>query len=253
MALQRVNSVELLDEADVGKTINSGQFALANSAPYASGMDSVVYVNGNGLRIGSLDSRRVALPDAPPRGSKDYGYYMMSTTSQSVVRDRPELEWDMKLLNYESLDDFVTANYSVFSLENLTAQNFMGSLCGRTIYNNQEGDFSVQLLPIKGRLAPCVNVMQSPKNGYIPMPSRFRNGEWTHFRYFFEYDGGGAVVNACLEMDRKDVLKQPCTPTFDGNFILFQPVFCNDSTYLSKFSVPYAVTANIVRSSLVEV
>lgn len=255
MTLQRVNSVELVNDSDLGKSINSNSFDLVNAAAYASQMMSVSYDDGNsfGLTIQTYDNRNVVKPSDSPRPMYSYGYFYMRSNWLSAVQNQPEIEWDLKLMNYESMRTLVNSNWSQFPYANLGCSDLSGGFCGLSSYGDRAGDFMLILLPIKGRLTPCVRVKDSVYYGYVPLPAKVLNGDWVHFRYFYEYDDNGNVINACIEVDRKDVLKQAFTGSYIEHFYLYQSVFSNNSTYLSYSSFPYTLISNVVRSSLVEV
>lgn len=257
MTLQRVNSVELVNDSDLGKSISSNSFDLVNTAAYASQMRSVSYDNGNsyGLTIQTYDNRNVVKSADSPRVTEHYGYYYFRSNTTSSVQVKPEVEWDLKLMNYESMKDIADSNWSLLSFR-MDCQTFLSSFCGTNSYNDQASDFKIILLPIKGKLTPCVLGKSSPKYGYVPLPAKVLNGDWVHFRYFYEYDDSDNVINACIEVDRKDVFKQAFTSySYIERFYLYQSVFCNgnSSGTLSRTPLPYTLISNVVRSSLVEV
>ena len=256
MTLQRVNSVELVNDSDLGKSISSSSFDLVNTAAYASQMRSVSYDDGNsyGLTVQTYDNRNVVKSADSPRPRYNYGCFYMGSNSTSSVQVKPEIEWDLKLMNYESMKDITDSNWSLLPYANLDCFNLSGKFCGLSSYGDRNGDFMLILLPIKGRLTPCVRVRDSPKYGYVPLPAKVLNGDWVHFRYFYEYDDNDNVINACIEVDRKDILKQAFTSySYIERFYLYQSVFCDNSAYLSYTSFPYTLISNVVRSSLVEV
>ena len=256
MTLQRVNSVELVNDSDLGKSISSNDFSLVNDAAYASQMMSVSYTGGNsyGLTIQTYDNRNVVKSADSPRVTTHYGYYYFRSNTTSSVQIKPEVEWDLKLMNYESMKDIADSNWSLLPYSTFGCSAFVGRFCGTNSYNDTNGDFKIILLPIKGKLTPCVMGKSSPKYGYVPLPAKVLNGDWVHFRYFYEYDDSDNVINACIEVDRKDVLKQAFTSS-SYIFYLYQSVFCNSnySTILSSTPLPYTLISNVVRSSLVEV
>lgn len=253
MTLQRVNSVELINDSDLGKTINSNNFSLINDAAYSSQMISVSYDGGSsfGLTIQTYDNHKVVKSADSPRPRYSYGCFYMRSNSTSSVQVKPEIEWDLKLMNYESMRTLVNSNWPLLPYANLNCSNLLGYFCG---LDNNAGVFTLILLPIKGRLTPCVIIKDSVYYGYIPLPAKVLDGDWVHFRYFYEYDDNDNVINACIEIDRKDILKQTFTgSSYIGSFYLHQSVFCNTSSFLSYTSFPYTLISNIVRSSLVEV
>ena len=256
MTLQRVNSVELVNDSDLGKSISSSSFDLVNTAAYASQMMSVSYDGGNsyGLTIQTYDNHKVVKPADSPRPKYNYGRFYMRSSSSSSVQVKPEVEWDLKLMNYESMRTLVNSNWSQFPYYNLNCFDLPGHFCGLSSSGGGDGNFMLILLPVKGRLTPCVRVKTSPEYGYVPLPAKVLNGDWVHFRYFYEYDDNDNVINACIEVDRKDILKQAFTSySYIESFYLYQSVFCRDDTYLSYTSFPYTLISNVVRSSLVEV
>lgn len=256
MTLQRVNSVELINDSDLGKSISSSSFDLVNTAAYASQMVSVSYDGGNsyGLTIQTYDNHKVVKPADSPRPKYNYGRFYMRSNSTSSVQVKPEVEWDLKLMNYESMRTLVNSNWSQFPYYNFSCFDLPGHFCGLSSSGSGDGNFMLILLPIKGRLTPCVRVKDSPKYGYVPLPAKVLEGDWVHFRYFYEYDDNDNVINACIEVDRKDILKQAFTSfSYIGYFYLYQSVFCRNDTYLSRTPFPYTLISNIVRSSLVEV
>lgn len=257
MTLQRVNSVELINDSDLEKSISSSSFDLVNTAAYASQMRSVSYDNGNsyGLTIQTYDNHKVVKPADSPRVTTHYGYYYFRSNTTSSVQVKPEVEWDLKLMNYESMKDIADSNWSLLPYT-FDCSTFIGRFCGTNSYNDTNGDFKIILLPIKGKPTPCVMGKSSPKDGYVPLPAKVLNGDWVHFRYFYEYDDSDNVINACIEVDRKDILKQAFTSySYIERFYLYQSVFCNgnSSTILSRTPLPYTLISNVVRSSLVEV
>lgn len=256
MTLQRVNSVELINDSDLGKSINSNYFDLVNAAAYASQMMSVSYDGGNsfGLTIQTYDNHKVVKPADSPRPMYSYGCFHMRSNWLSAVQNQPEIEWDLKLMNYESMRTLVNSNLSQFPYYNLSCFDLSGHFCGLSSFGDRAGDFMLILLPIKGRLTPCVRVKDSVYYGYVPLPAKVLDGDWVHFRYFYEYGNNNNVINACIEVDRKDILKQAFTSgSYIEHFYLHQSVFSNNSTYLSYSSFPYTLISNVVRSSLVEV
>lgn len=255
MTLQRVNSVELINDSDLGKTINSNNFSLVNDAAYSSQMISVSYDGGNsfGLTIQTYDNRNVVKSADSPRPMYSYGCFYMRSNSTSSVQVKPEIEWDLKLMNYESMRTLVNSNWSLLPYA-LNCSDLSGNFCGLISSGYHDGDFMLILLPVKGRLTPCVRVKDSVYYGYVPLPAKVLDGDWVHFRYFYEYDDNDNVINACIEVDRKDILKQAFTgSSYIEDFYLHQSVFCNDSSYLFYTSFPYTLISNVVRSSLVEV
>lgn len=256
MTLQRVNSVELINDSDLGKSISSGSFDLVNTAAYASQMTSVSYDDGNsyGLTIQTYDNHKVVKPADSPRVTEHYGYYYFRSNRTSSVQVKPEVEWDLKLMNYESMRTLVNSNWSLVPYANLECFNLSGKFCGLSSYGDGAGDFMLILLPIKGRLTPCVRVKDSVYFGYVPLPAKVLDGDWVHFRYFYEYGDNDNVINACIEVDRKDILKQAFTSySYIERFYLYQSVFCENSTYMSRTPFPYTLISNVVRSSFAEV
>ena len=261
MSTERQNSVELLDEADLGLTFAANQtVSLTNNAPQASAMQTVSFTANVASTVAIVDGYRTVQPVSPPTIRNDTGYYQLNCQSpiySGTLQNMPEFEWDVKLQNLSAMDDFLVSSIltSWFSTTQLVdfAGNYFVNPSG---YMNRTGDFNLWPYMVRGKYHPVVLGAENIRAGFEIVPDSFITGSWVHCLLRFEYDEAWYVV---LYMDGKKMLRQSWPYVYNnipyaGPFRLHQTIFLRNSTYADgTLTWPYLLIANVRRSSLIEV
>ena len=263
MSTERQNSVELLDEADLGLTFAANQtVSLTNNAPQASAMQTVTYTANVASTVAVVDGYRTVQPVSPPTIRNDTGYYQLNCLAPNyggTLQNMPEFEWDVKLQNLSAMDDFfvstkATSFFSSFNLDNFVGNYFVNV----TGYTNRKGDFNLWPYVVRGKYHPVVLGEQNIKAGFEIVPDSFITGSWVHCLLRLEYDEAWYVV---LYMDGKKMLRQSWPSYYVYNnkpyvasLRLHQTIFLLTTAFIDAgLTWPYLLIANVRRSSLIEV
>lgn len=261
MSTERQNSVELLDEADLGLTFAATQtVSLTNNAPQASAMQTVTFTAYVESTVAVVDGYRTVKPNSHPTIRNDTGYYQLICPSPSIggtLQNMPEFEWDIKLQNLSAMDDFLvstlaTSYFTTFELSDFVGNYFVNS----SGYANRTGDFNLWPYVVRGKYHPVVLGEQNIKAGFEIVPDSFITGAWVHCHLRFEYDDAWYVV---LYMDGKKMLWQSWSNVYNNkpyiaSLRLHPTIFLFNSTFANKgLTWPYLLIANVRRSSLIEV
>ena len=261
MSTERQNSVELLDEADLGLTFAANQtVSLTNNAPQASAMQTVTFTAYVESTVAVVDGYRTVKPNSPPTIRNDTGYYQLNCQSPNyggTLQNMPEFEWDVKLQNLSAMDDFLASTLATSYFGSTTLDNFAGNcFVNFSGYTNQTGDFNLWPYVVRGKYHPVVLGAQNIKAGFEIVPDAFITGAWVHCLLRFEYEDAWYVV---LYMDGKKMLRQAWPYVYNNvpyatPFRLHQTIFLRNSTYADgTLTWPYLLIANVRRSSLIEV
>lgn len=261
MSTERQNSVELLDEADLGLTIAANQtVSLTNNAPQASAMKTVTFTAYVESTVAVVDGYRTVKPVSPPTIRNDTGYYQLNCESPNyggTLQNMPEFEWDVKLQNLSAMDDFLVSTLASSYFGSLYLSNFAGNcFVNFSNYTNRTGDFNLWPYVVRGKYHPVVLGAQNIKAGFEIVPDAFITGAWVHCLLRFEYDDAWYVV---LYMDGKKMLRQSWSYVYNNKpyvaaLRLHPTIFLVTTALMNKGQTwPYLLIANVRRSSLIEV
>ena len=261
MSTERQNSVELLDEADLGLTFAANQtVSLTNNAPQSSAMQTVTFTAYVESTVAVVDGYRTVKPVSPPTIRNDTGYYQLNCLAPNrngTLQNMPEFEWDIKLQNLSAMDDFLVSTKMSSSFSSLSLSSFAGNcFVNFSGYTNNTGDFNLWPYVVRGKYHPVVLGAQNIKAGFEIVPDSFITGAWVHCLLRFEYDDAWYVV---LYMDGKKMLRQPWSYVYNNKpyvaSLRLHPTIFLLSTGLINVGLtwPYLLIANVRRSSLIEV
>ena len=261
MSTERQNSVELLDEADLGLTFTANQtVSLTNNAPQASAMQTVTFTANVESTVAVVDGYRTVKPASHPTIRNDTGYYQLNCqppNNGGTLQNMPEFEWDIKLQNLSAMDDFLVSTLESSYFGSIELSNFSGNyFVDFSGYSNGTGDFNLWPYVVRGKYHPVVLGAQNIKAGFEIVPDSFITGAWVHCLLRFEYDDAWYVV---LYMDGKKMLRQSWSRVYNNvpyadTFRLHPTIFLGNSTFANKgLTWPYLLIANVRRSSLIEV
>ncbi len=261
MSTERQNSVELLDEADLGLTFAANQtMSLTNNAPQASAMQTVTFTAYVESTVAVVDGYRTVKPNSPPTIRNDTGYYQLNCESPNyggTLQNMPEFEWDIKLQNLSAMDDFLVSSLATSYFGSTTLDNFAGNcFVNFSGYTNRTGDFNLWPYVVRGKYHPVVLGAQNIKAGFEIVPDSFITGAWVHCLLRFEYDEAWYVV---LYMDEKIMLRQSWSYVYNNKpyvaaLRLHPTIFLVVTSLANKGQTwPYLLIANVRRSSLIEV
>ena len=261
MSTERQNSVELLDEADLGLTFAANQtVSLTNNAPQASAMKTVTFTAYVESTVAVVDGYRTVKPNSHPTIRNDTGYYQLNCESPNyggTLQNMPEFEWDIKLQNLSAMDDFLVSTLETSYFGSTELSNFAGNyFVNSSGYANGTGDFNLWPYVVRGKYHPVVLGAQNIKAGFEIVPDSFITGAWVHCLLRFEYDAAWYVV---LYMDGKKMLRQSWSNVYNNkpyvaSLKLHPTIFLVNSTFANKgLTWPYLLIANVRRSSLIEV
>lgn len=261
MSTERQNSVELLDEADLGLTFAADQMvSLTNNAPQASAMKTVTFKAYVESTVAVVDGYRTVKPNSPPTIRNDTGYYQLNCESPNyggTLQNMPEFEWDIKLQNLSAMDDFLVSSLASSYFDSIALSNFVGNyFVNSSGYANMTGDFNLYPYVVRGKYHPVVLGAENIKAGFEIVPDAFITGAWVHCLLRFEYDEAWYVV---LYMDGKKMLRQSWSNVYNNkpyvaSLRLHQTIFLvNNSMTDGTLTWPYLLIANVRRSSLIEV
>lgn len=260
MSTERQNSVELLDEADLGLTFAATQtVSLTNNAPQASAMQTVTFTAYVESTVAVVDGYRTVKPNSHPTIRNDTGYYQLNCQGLNyggTLQNMPEFEWDVKLQNLSAMDDFLVSSLAT-SYFPTDLSNFAGNcFVNFSGYTNNTGDFNLWPYVVRGKYHPVVLGAQNIKAGFEIVPDSFITGAWVHCLLRFEYDDAWYVV---LYMDGKKMLRQSWSSVYNNKpyvaaLRLHPTIFLVNTSYANKGQTwPYLLIANVRRSSLIEV
>jgi hypothetical protein len=261
VSTERQNSVELLDEADLGLTFAATQtVSLTNNAPQASAMKTVTYTAYVESTVAVVDGYRTVKPNSPPTIRNDTGYYQLNCESpiyDGTLQNMPEFEWDIKLQNLSAMDDFLVSALASSYFGSFELSDFVGNyFVNSSGYANRTGDFNLWPYVVRGKYHPVVLGAENFKAGFEIVPDAFITGAWVHCLLRFEYDDAWYVV---LYMDGKKMLRQSWSNVYNNkpyvaSLRLHPTIFLFNSTFANKgLTWPYLLIANVRRSSLIEV
>lgn len=261
MSTERQNSVELLDEADLGLTFAANQtVSLTNNAPQASAMQTVTFTANVESTVAVVDGYRTVKPNSHPTIRNDTGYYQLTCQTPNyggTLQNMPEFEWDVKLQNLSDMDDFLASTTASSYFSSLDLSKFAGNcFVNFSGYTNRTGDFNLWPYVVRGKYHPVVLGAQNIKAGFEIVPDSFLTGAWVHCLLRFEYDDAWYVV---LYMDGKKMLRQSWSSVYNNipyvfSLRLHPTIFLGNSTFANKgLTWPYLLIANVRRSSLIEV
>lgn len=261
MSTERQNSVELLDEADLGLTFAADQtVSLTNNAPQASAMETVTFKAYVESTVAVVDGYRTVKPNSHPTIRNDTGYYQLTCQAPDhggTLQNMPEFEWDVKLQNLSAMDDFLVSSKMMTYFSSVDLSSFAGNcfadFSGST---NQSGDFNLWPYVVRGKYHPVVLGAQNIKAGFEIVPDAFITGAWVHCLLRFEYDEAWYVV---LYMDGKKMLRQSWSNVYNNvpyaaSLRLHPTIFLLSTGFINVgLTWPYLLIANVRRSSLIEV
>lgn len=260
MSTERQNSVELLDEADLGLTFAAKQtVSLTNNAPQASAMKTVTFTAYVESTVAVVDGYRTVKPNSHPTIRNDTGYYQLNCESPNyggTLQDMPEFEWDVKLQNLSAMDDFLVSTLASSYFGSIELSDFAGNyFVNFSGYTYQTGDFNLWPYVVRGKYHPVVLGAQNIKAGFEIVPDSFITGAWVHCLLRFEYDEAWYVV---LYMDGKKMLRQSWSNVYNNkpyvaSLRLHPTIFLNNNMADGTLTWPYLLIANVRRSSLIEV
>lgn len=261
MSTERQNSVELLDEADLGLTIAANQtVSLTNNAPQASAMQTVTFTAYVASTVAVVDGYRTVQPVSPPTIKNDTGYYQLNCLAPNyggTLQNMPEFEWDVKLCNLSAMDDFLVSARASSYFGSISLSGFAGNyFVDFSGYTDRTGDFNLWPYVVRGKYHPVVLGRQSIRAGFEIVPDSFITGAWVHCLLRFEYDEDWYVV---LYMDGKKMLRQSWSNVYSNipyaaSLRLYQTIFLNNNSMVDgTLTWPYLLIANVRRSSLIEV
>lgn len=261
MSTERQNSVELLDEADLGLTFAAKQtVSLTNHALQASAMQTVTFTANVESTVAVVDGYRTVKPNSPPTIRNDTGYYQLNCEPPyygGTLQNMPEFEWDIKLQNLSAMDDFLASTLASSYFGSSDLSDFVGNyFVNSSGYANRTGDFNLWPYVVRGKYHPVVLGAENIKAGFEIVPDAFITGAWVHCLLRFEYDEAWYVV---LYMDGKKMLRQSWAFVYNSVpyaaiFRLHPTIFLFNSTFANKgLTWPYLLIANVRRSSLIEV
>lgn len=261
MSTERQNSVELLDEADLGLTFAANQtVSLTNNAPQASAMQTVTYTAYVESTVAVVDGYRTVKPNSHPTIRNDTGYYQLNCQTPDhggTLQNMPEFEWDIKLQNLSAMDDFLVSTLATSYFGSVELSTFAGNyFVDFSGYSNRTGDFNLWPYVVRGKYHPVVLGAENIKAGFEIVPDSFITGAWVHCLLRLEYDEAWYVV---LYMDGKKMLRQSWASVYNNKpyvaaLRLHPTIFLFNSTFANKgLTWPYLLIANVRRSSLIEV